>query len=509
MGGENRTVWNITTNSAGVVVNMLSGLLVMPYLIRTLGSSTYGLWILIGTLSGYFGVLDLGVTAALGRLIAAHRARGEFEQVNAVMSTACALLLIVSLVVCLATCVVLVVFPLLFAVPADRSLDVRYSLILVGVTLALTFPTSIFMGFLWGYERFDLQNAVDIPTLVVRTVLSMTAVSAAVPLTSLGAISFTVVALSSVARMAVCFRLEPDLQISWRHFRRSKVREIFAIGGWMSVISWSRTLIPQIAPTLVGVRLGNAAVTTFTVARQLVVYANIFANSATQVMAPSAIAAHATRSVTMQTQLFIEGGKFAYALTLFFCGGLFCLGLPFIHWWQHGSQDASYGPLLVLTLGESLPMSQWLTYSVLLGANRQRMLAVLAVIEGVICLPLILAFLHRSGITGVCIGVALSGFVVRGVVQWIYGCQLLKVSLGAYSRRVFAPVTVAAVLPIAALYVATLAVAPGSFRAIVMLGAAYTIVYAVTLGWMLLGYTRLKTLVMSASLQPERSRSQG
>jgi hypothetical protein len=31
----------------------------------------------------------------------------------------------------------------------------------------------------------------------------------------------------------------------------------------------------------------------------------------------------------------------------------------------------------------------------------------------------------------------------------------------------------------------------------------------VTLGWMLLGYTRLKTLVMSASLQPERSRSQG
>jgi len=505
MASQSRIIWNITTNTAGVVVNMLSGLLVMPYLIQTLGSSTYGLWILIGTLTGYFGVLDLGVSAALGRLIAAHRARGELEQVNAVMSTACALLMTVFLVVCLATGVVLVVFPLLFAVPADHATDVNYSLILVGVTFAMTFPGSIFMGFLWGHERFDLQNAVDIPTLILRTVLSMTMVSTSRPLTSLGLIVFGVTALSIVARMILCFSLEPGLQVSWRHVRASKVRQIFSIGGWMSVISLSRTLIPQIAPTLVGVRLGNAAVTTFTVARQLVSYTNIFSNSATQVLAPRAIAAHATQSVKMQMQLFIEGGKFAYALTLFFCGGLFCLGLPFIHWWQHGLQDAAYVPLLVLMLGESLPMSQWLTYSVLLGANRQGMLGVLAVIEGAISFPLITAFMQGRGISGVCIGVALSGFLTRGVVQWLYGCRLLKVSVGAYARRVFVPVTLAAALPIAALYFATVAVAPESFRAILLLGGGYSVVYVATVGWTLLGYSRLKRLMTSASAQPDQS----
>ena len=76
----------MTINTAGTVVNMLSGLVVMPYLIRTLGSGTYGLWLLIGTMAGYFGVLDLGVSAALGRLVAAHHARGEHDQVNQVVS---------------------------------------------------------------------------------------------------------------------------------------------------------------------------------------------------------------------------------------------------------------------------------------------------------------------------------------------------------------------------------------------------------------------------------------
>jgi O-antigen/teichoic acid export membrane protein len=503
MVGQPRTVWNIGANTAGVVVNMVSGLLVMPYLIQTLGTSTYGLWILIGTLSGYFGVLDLGVSAAVGRLIAAHRARGEVEHVNAVMSTACALLMIVFVVVCLATCVVLVVFPLLFAVPADRTLDVRYSLILVGLTLALTFPASIFSGFLWGHERFDLQNAVDIPALILRTVLSMTMVSASLPLTSLGAISFSLAASSSAVRMILCFKLEPNLKISWSHVHVSKVRQIFSIGGWMSVISWSRTLIPQIAPTLIGTRLGSSAVTSFTVARQLVSYINIFAISATQVMAPRAIAAYARQSVAEQTLLFIEGGKFAYALTLFFCGGLFCLGLPFIHWWQHGLQDVAYRLLVVLMLGESLPMSQWLTYSVLLGANRQKVLGFLAIAEGAISIPLIMALMLKSGMAGVCVAVALTGFLVRGVVPWLYGCRLIGVRPRAYVRRVFVPVTIAASLPIAVLYAASAAVAPETFRGIFLVGAGYSVLYAVTLGWALLGYSRIKTFVLSFSPQPE------
>jgi len=494
MTGQNRTLWNATANAVGVAVSMLSGLLVMPYLIRTLGASTYGLWILIGTLTGYFGVLDLGVSAALGRLIAAHRARGEMRDVNVVMSTACALLLIVSLVVCLATCVALFLFPVLFSVPADQTMDVRYSLVLVGIGLALAFPSSIFLGFLWAYERFDLLNAVDVPVLILRAVLSLTLVSAAMPLTSLGVITFGIGVLGSVVKMALCFKVEPQLSISWSHIRRDKVREIFSIGGWMSVISWSRTLIPQIGPTLIGARLGNAAVTTFTVARQLVTYAYVFSNSTTQVLAPRAIAAHARQSVELQTQLFIDGGKFASAQTLFFCGGLSCLGLPFIHSWQHGSQDGAYALLLILILGESLPMSQWLTYSVLLGANRQRMLGLLAITEGALAFPLIMVLMQRAGLAGVCTGVALSGFLARGVFQWLYGCMLLDVSVGSYIRRVFAPVSTAAALPIGFLYVTTVAVAPGSFGSIILLGAAYTLVYALVVGGFLLGYSRVKLL---------------
>lgn len=490
-----KTFWNIAANTAGTVVNMVSGLIVMPYLIQTLGSGTYGLWILIGTMAGYFGILDLGVSAAVGRLVAAHRARGEHDSVNQVMSTSCLFLLVAFAIVCVATALSLPVFPRLFSVPASELLDARYALILVGVNLGLTFPAFVFSGFLWGHERFDLENAVRIPSLILRTVLSVTAVSAHMPLTSLGVIVFGTNTLGNLARMVMCFKLDPDLRITWSQVQRSRVREILSLGGWMNVISWSRLLTPQIAPTLIGMRVGSAAVTTFAVARQLVAYTNMFAVTATQVLAPRAVAAHATASVDDQVALFVQGGKFAYALSLLMCGGLICLGIPFIHWWQHGTQDAAYPLLLVLALGETLPNSQLMTYSVLLGANRQRWIGLISMSEALISVPVIVVLLQGDGLFGASVAVAFAMFLVRGLFQLLYGCRFLNISLLSYSRQVFVPITVLAITPVAAFYALVMRISPHTFLGVLSLGAAYCIVFASVMSLNLVGTSRLRVLL--------------
>jgi O-antigen/teichoic acid export membrane protein len=177
---------------------------------------------------------------------------------------------------------------------------------------------------------------------------------------------------------------------------------------------------------------------------------------------------------------------------------LFCLGLPFIHWWQHGSQDAAYPLLLVLVLGEILPMSQWLTYSVLLGANRQRSLGLMLLCEAVISLPLMIAFFGGAGLFGVSVAVAFSTFLVRGLFQLLYGCRLLKVSLLSYVKRVFVPVTLFAMPPIAALYAVTTRVSSEALRETFLLGGAYCVVYVVVMSVTLVGPSRLRAFVVGA-----------
>jgi O-antigen/teichoic acid export membrane protein len=504
MSGRTKTIWSMAINVTGVVVNMLTALLVMPFLIRELGAATYGLWSLIGSLTGYFGVLDFGVRPALGRLIAAHRARGEYAQINLVMSTATAVLLVVCVVVLGATVIAADVFPRFFSVPSAQTEDVRRAVVLVGITIALTFPTSVFDGFLWGYERFDVINGVDIPAVVIRTMLLVLVAGSRAPLTSFAAVVLLVNLSTAVCKGFCCYRVERNLRLAPHLVEPRLLRSIYSYGFWMSFISWSKTLIPQIAPTFIGYRLGTATVTTFAVARQLVAYTDTFANAATQVMAPRAIAAHATRAEGTQRRLFVEGGKLSYGLALLFFGGLVFLGAPFIHQWQHGLQDAAYPAMLVLCVGQVLPMSQWLTYSVIIGINRHRLLALLAVSEAVIVLCLCAGLIGKSGLSGVCVAVAIGGLLTRGVAQWLLGCRLLNVTVWDYMRRVFIPVSLAAAVPIAMLCLGTKISPPSSMVAVLLFGMAYKVLFGVAVGGYLIGYAKLKELAVGLLLEPDR-----
>ena len=37
---------------------------------------------------------------------------------------------------------------------------------LIGLNIALSFPLSLFDGILWGFQRFDVLNAIDVPVSV-------------------------------------------------------------------------------------------------------------------------------------------------------------------------------------------------------------------------------------------------------------------------------------------------------------------------------------------------------
>src|SRR5438445_228829 len=159
---------NVIWNWAGMVVGLAVGVVVMPFLIHRLGQETYGLWILVGSLTNYFGLLDLGVRGSVGRYVAFYRAKDDREGVNRTLSTATVILSGVAVLAFLGTLILQLVFFEPFAVSADQVVSVRWALFIVGVNLALTFPLSVFDGTLWAFQRFDVLNRIDIPVHLVR-----------------------------------------------------------------------------------------------------------------------------------------------------------------------------------------------------------------------------------------------------------------------------------------------------------------------------------------------------
>src|SRR4051794_39070442 len=83
---------NILSTWAGYVVTLLVGFVLAPIIVHRLGSTRYGVWTLVVSLTGYFGILDLGLRQSVGRFVARYMALQDEENVNRTISNAIAML---------------------------------------------------------------------------------------------------------------------------------------------------------------------------------------------------------------------------------------------------------------------------------------------------------------------------------------------------------------------------------------------------------------------------------
>ena len=83
---------SVVTSCIGAIVNALSGLVTAAFLLRQLGLETFGIWALVVSTTSLLWLLDFGTTVAVGRLIAAGRAKsvsGQHDQAKCPRASLC------------------------------------------------------------------------------------------------------------------------------------------------------------------------------------------------------------------------------------------------------------------------------------------------------------------------------------------------------------------------------------------------------------------------------------
>lgn len=483
---KGRLAGNVIWNWSGMAVTMVTGFVVAPILVHRLGDSVYGLWILIASMSGYFGLLDLGVRGSVGRYIAFYRARGEQRQVNVILSTAVAILTGVAVLALLATLLVLLVFFHLFDVPEAHVGAAKVAIIIIGINLAITFPVSVFDGVLWGHERFDLLNAADVPVSLLRAVLTIWLVQGPNDIVTLAWITLLTTAGNELTKVAMSFRINPGLRLNFRLFERASAIQLYGYGLWQFILQIARQISGQLGPLVIGGIVSVPAVTPYSIASRLITYLSQFIVAATGVLTPLATALHARSEVEREQQLYVQGGKWCTVLALMAGAAIAVLGGSLLELWM-GARfvPAAYPMLLVLTAGEVLPMSQWLTYSILMGKARHRAVALASLAEVLVAaLGGVWAAQHFGGM-GVCIVFAAAGFALRGAYLLIYGSRVLGVPLLRYMAGALAPAIGAAIAPVGSLLLLVTWHKPATWTQLAAYAIAFGIVYAGLALWLL------------------------
>src|SRR5215211_5525248 len=168
---------NVSTRYLAIFIDGAIGLVLLPFNVAHLGPSTYGLWMVITSVTWFFGVLDLGYGGALPKFIAQYRAWRDRAALNEVVSTVSTLFAGLGAVCFLVTAVLAWQIDALINVDPAQVSTARRVLLIVGVYLSVRFPLSVFGAVVYGFQRYYLNNAVSIGTSVVVAAVNVAVLS--------------------------------------------------------------------------------------------------------------------------------------------------------------------------------------------------------------------------------------------------------------------------------------------------------------------------------------------
>jgi O-antigen/teichoic acid export membrane protein len=245
-------------------------------------------------------------------------------------------------------------------------------------------------------------------------------------------------------------------------------------------------------PSLIGIWLGPRLMTLHSFPARLMAYASSIMTSGTQVLTPVATTMHAKNRHTEQQELVLEGSKYCCALGLYFLCLFLWLGQPLFQLWVPSLDDSAQQLLVILALGELLPMSQWINYGVILGKGRHKVMAWISIFELIATISLAWVLSGPYGLVGICAAVAGTGALCRGICQAVYCCWLVGVSLTEYLTRAFVLPMVSAAAPGVGLFLLTTWNKPNTWLELGLYGVIFTVVYLICGAFVLLGSDRLR-----------------
>ncbi len=431
---------NAASNWAALGINMLVAFFLTPYIITSLGLGSYGIWALVVSVVGYYGLLDLGVSSAILRYVARYAGQKDHVRLNEVMNTSIAIFSVLGVVVAAITYFAAGPLAGFFNVAAGDRILFQRSIVLLGITTGFMFPGNVLSVAVIAHERFTIRNALLVATTVVRAALIVVVLGRGGNIVDLSVVNLAVCVGGILLNFAVVKYCFPYVRFSWRLCRKAVVGSLFTFGFFSCISQIGNLLRTKVGAAVIGRFLSMELVGVYNIGLLLYMHALKLIISCSGVFQPRLAALAGidgkqfTRAI-MRYSVILANFTVAVGITgALLCGDFLKLWLPE----NFGDPKAAMYVFYILLASLMPNLMTDVSVSALQAIKKHKYVAYQTVSEGVVNLALSIWLVGRFGIVGVAIAAAIPAVIARVIIQPIYCCKILGIKWSGYMRQIIA-----------------------------------------------------------------------
>lgn len=408
---------------ANIVLTTVVGLLFTPFLLRHLGQSEYGLYMLIGSLIGYISVMDFGLHNTIYRFISKYRFERNSKKQENFLATTFIVYGVISILVLFVGGILVFNLDVFLAnsLTTEEFAKAKLMAVILVFNLALTLPLGAFQFIARGYGEFIFVNILSIVRIILRT-------GVIVGILLFGYKSVAIVAIDTIFNIGIgmiyasyCFKYL-KVSVKLNNLDKSFIKEILNYSFFTFILATVNQLFWQIGQVTLGIYSNTTAVAIYALSINLVIYYQQFSLAISSVFMPR-VSKLVTEGATGEnlTDLMVKVGRVQFLILGLVLSGFIILGELFIRLWAGYEYSDVYLITLIIFLTVTIPMFQTVGEVILQVKGKHIFKAKVYLVMAILNIPVSIMLGMSYGPLGV--GVSTAIFIIifqTFVINWYY-----------------------------------------------------------------------------------------
>jgi O-antigen/teichoic acid export membrane protein len=440
----------IYLNYLYLFVGLILSFLLTPIILRYLGQTAYGLWVVFGSVVGYFGLLDFGINTATIKYTAEYRARNEQENVNKYISTILVVFIFIGVFI-IVVCFGLTPFiPSLFNIPKDLIPLGQIAFLIMGLNVALGLLGATFGNMIYGYQRVDVWKIFGIIQAIANASFAIIFLRL-----GFGLIGVVVASLSSVLILIILYLLfihysNYAIVIHPKLANVNMLKKIAPYSIRSFVLSLTSQVLYYTDNIVIGIFLGASLVTIYSIAYKLCFFATYMFSIITQTIFPTFTRLYTIEDIDGLESLYLKTVKISVVIMVPI--GLFLgfFGRSFINLWVGEENFVGINVLLVLISMDFLHSFGTPAGLLLQAVGKNKAFMFSEMLNSSLNLLLSIILVKRIGLVGVALGTLIASACTSSWIVPLLACKYTRVPVKRYLLSGILPPLLAGI-PVAAI----------------------------------------------------------
>lgn len=422
-----------------LVVEMFSSLLFTPFLIRSLGQSEYGLFSLVGSVTAYLMLLDLGVGNAIVRYMAKYRVLDDKRQQQNFLAVTTIFYILIGIVVIIVGLFLRNMLPTFFknglTIQELSKAQIMFSITMINA--AITLILSPYNKTIVAFERFVTSKVIIIVRTILRVIISVIALKSGGDAVSIVKINLIMTILFGVISILfVIFKLKivPKLDNVDIGF----ISEIVGYSAFIFIQMIATQINVMVDKVMLGAMASSAIVGIYSIGSQIPNYFESIAGSINGVLMPGVVRLVENKASPRE----LLGEMVRIGRLIFMILGLiwivfFVFGQSFINLWVGEANAKGYLVAVIIMSPMVLSLTQAVGTQILWAKAKHKIQAYLKIVVSILNIGLTIILIKWNPLIGAAIGTSIALIIGDIIVMNIVFTKDIHISMKEYYSSLF------------------------------------------------------------------------